>query len=124
RARGLETREDGAWARAGCEVCWAQIALRDDQVGVGGEVDPDGAVHLDGQGLLVHPFLSAPPALSLWRSPPDNDRIPGIGRTWEEWGLGDLTRSLVSVDRDGPTTIVRSDITTGGGDRHPPQQRQ
>jgi beta-galactosidase len=111
----FETREEQAWAPAGFEVCWAQIALRDDQVGVGGEVDPDGAVHLDGQGLLVHPLLSAPPALSLWRAPTDNDRIPGIGRTWEEWGLGDLTRSLVSVDRDGPTTIVRSDITTGGG---------
>ena len=39
-----------------------------------------GDVALDDEGLLLHPSFAAPPALSLWRAPTDNDRIGGHGR--------------------------------------------
>jgi beta-galactosidase len=111
----FQTREEQPWAPAGFEVGWAQVALGERPAGTEAEVDPDGSVELDDEGRLVHPLLAAPPALSLWRAPTDNDRILGLGRKWEEWGVATLTRSLVSIDRDGPTTIVCSDVRTGAG---------
>ena len=33
------------------------------------------------EGRLRHPLLAAPPALSLWRAPTDNDRIGGMAAT-------------------------------------------
>ena len=65
------------------------------------------AVLLDSAGLLVHPLLAAPPTLSLWRAPTDNDRIGGMGAQWVEWGL-DRLRAVPRRDRsrwrrDGPS---------------------
>jgi beta-galactosidase len=111
----FESREEQPWAPAGFEVGWAQVALGEGPAGSTAEVDPGGSVELDDEGRLVHPLLAVPPALSLWRAPTDNDRIVGAGRAWEEWGVANLTRLLVSIDRDGPTTIVCSDVRTGGG---------
>jgi beta-galactosidase len=111
----FETRESQAWAPAGFEVCWAQVSLREANARTGVEPDTDGHIELDDEGRLVHPLLAAPPALSLWRAPTDNDRILGVGRQWTEWGLANLTRSLVSIDREGATTIVQSDVRTSSG---------
>ena len=41
---------------------------------------------MDPAGLLVHPLLAAPPTVSLWRAPTDNDRIGGMGAQWVELG--------------------------------------
>jgi beta-galactosidase len=109
----FETREVQPWAPAGFEVCWAQVELGQGEAASRVAVGADGRVALDDEGRLVHPLLASPPALSLWRAPTDNDRIPGVGRQWDEWGVGTLTRSLVSIDHDGATTLVKSDVRTG-----------
>jgi beta-galactosidase len=70
---------------------------------------------VDADGLLVHPALAAPPTLSLWRAPTENDRFGGISRPWLDWGLDRLLRRLVGIERDGPTTVVRSEYATPGG---------
>ena len=111
----FETREDQPWAPAGFEVGWAQVPLEGSAREHRVVVDPDGRIDLDDEGRLTHPLLAVPPALSLWRAPTDNDRIGGFGRQWEEWGLADLTRSLISSDREGSTCVVRSDVLTGSG---------
>jgi beta-galactosidase len=108
-----------AWADAGHEVAWAQLALRPapelpaafarPAAGAG----PRGPV--DGDGLLVHELLASPPLLSLWRAPTDNDRIPGLAAAWDELGVADLVRVLEAVeDRDG-AVVVRSTYRTGAG---------
>ncbi|HEX3427281.1 MAG TPA: glycoside hydrolase family 2 TIM barrel-domain containing protein, partial [Candidatus Limnocylindrales bacterium] len=112
----FETRDEQPWAPAGFEVCWAQVALREG----GGEDSAvasaaEGAIELDDEGGLVHPLFAEPPALALWRAPTDNDRIGGIAARWDGWGLAKLTRSLASVDREGPATRIRSEHMTGGG---------
>jgi beta-galactosidase len=111
----FETREAQPWAPAGFEVGWAEIVLRDAESGRGADVDPDGRIELDDEGRLVQPLFAVAPALSLWRAQTDNDRILGVGRKWQEWGVADLRRSLVSIDRDGAETIVRSELRTSSG---------
>ena len=66
-------------------------------------------------GNLIHPLLAAPPALSLWRAPTDNDRIGGMAAAWASSGLDRLERRLLSMDRDGPSTVVRGEVRTGSG---------
>jgi beta-galactosidase len=102
-----------AWAPAGFEVCAAQLPVGSRSapaVAPLAGLDPAAAqaVQLDAAGLLVHPLIAAPPTLSLWRAPTDNDRIGGMGAQWVAWGLDRLARSLDSIDRDGSTTVVRS----------------
>jgi beta-galactosidase len=106
-----------AWAPEGFEVGWAQLPLAPaaparPREGAG---DPAGSVTLDEAGQLVHELLAAPPRLSLWRAPTDNDRIAGVAAQWREWGVDDLTRTLQSVTRDGDATVVRSDERTASG---------
>jgi len=61
------------WAPEGFEVCWAQLALdADAAAGPFAGLRPvasAGAIALDADGHLLHPLLSAPPSLSLWRKP-------------------------------------------------------
>ncbi len=102
-----------AWAPAGFEVCAAQLHLdtgaHREPVGAGAPGPAAGSpVVVDAAGLLVHPLLAAPPTLSLWRAPTDNDRIGGMAARWVEWGLDRLRRSLDSIGHDGATTVVRS----------------
>ncbi len=59
--------------------------------------------------------LAAPPTLSLWRAPTDNDRIGGMAARWQAWGLEHLERRLLSIGRDGAATVVRSEFRTGAG---------
>ena len=76
--------------------------------------DPAG-IALDADGRLVHPLLVAPPALTLFRAPTDNDHFGGISPAWEAAGLARLDRRLVDVSQGGGTTTVRSVIRTGAG---------
>ncbi|MGW0823229.1 glycoside hydrolase family 2 TIM barrel-domain containing protein [Streptomyces sp. NPDC002845] len=71
------------------------------------ETDPD--------GLLRHPLLAAPPVLSLWRAPTDNDVLGGMAERWRELGLHRPEREPVSVERKGPRVQVRSRWATAVG---------
>ncbi|CAN5787963.1 glycoside hydrolase family 2 TIM barrel-domain containing protein [soil metagenome] len=111
----FSAREDVGWAPAGFEVAWGQVRLEEGSASVAapGPVEADGQVEVDEDGLLVHPLLAAPPTLSLWRAPTDNDRIPGHGERWTSLGLDGPARRLVSVEREGPTAVVRSEVLVG-----------
>jgi beta-galactosidase len=107
--------EATSWAPAGHEVGWAQIELGartgpfDDGRGWSGEVE------LTEDGRLRHPAFAAPPDLSLWRAPTDNDRIGGMAGRWAEWGVAALTRSLDAIVRGDDETLVRSTWRTATG---------
>jgi beta-galactosidase len=111
------TAEATAWAPAGFEVGWSQVRLEDGA----GRTRPaaaearDGRPDVDEAGLLVHPLLTAPPTLSLWRAPTDNDRIGVAGGRWRETGLETLTRKLSSVEQRGEATVVRAEHVTKTG---------
>lgn len=112
----VSTAQDLPWAPRGTRVCAPQVRLRapvpvEDPVG-------SGRVEIDSEGLLVHPLLSAAPALSLWRAPTDNDELGGMALRWRTWGLDALVRKPVSVHQEGdgvsvlaeyagPTGVVR-----------------
>jgi beta-galactosidase len=70
---------------------------------------------VDGAGLLVHDLLAAPPTLSLWRAPTDNDRIGGAAGLWSDAGLDRLERRLVSIERNGAAVTVQSEYHTPAG---------
>ncbi|HET7030467.1 MAG TPA: glycoside hydrolase family 2 TIM barrel-domain containing protein [Candidatus Limnocylindrales bacterium] len=106
--------EDTAWAAAGHEVGWGQVALPSGSGRAGGEAW-SGDVDLDGEGLLRHPSFAAPPALSLWRAPTDNDRIGGMAGRWAAWGVADLTRRLEAIERGADETTVRATWRTAAG---------
>ncbi|MGW7418976.1 glycoside hydrolase family 2 TIM barrel-domain containing protein [Streptomyces sp. NPDC054813] len=93
------TAEDQAWAPAGTEVCAPQIRLRAPDP-VKAAVPGGTRVEVDGEGLLLHPMLTAAPTLSLWRAPTDNDELGGIAPRWRAWGLDSLVRKTVSVHRE------------------------
>jgi beta-galactosidase len=108
------TAEASDWASAGYEIGWAQVPLDD------GPIDsPSGTwtgdVAIDDEGYLLHPSFAAPPALSLWRAPTDNDRIGGMADRWAGWGLATLTRRLDGIDRADDAVTVRSTWTTAAG---------
>ncbi|HEV8488688.1 MAG TPA: glycoside hydrolase family 2 TIM barrel-domain containing protein [Candidatus Limnocylindrales bacterium] len=111
------TAAEAAWAPAGFEVGWSQLRLDDPAAGrpaTPATTDTE-QTELDAAGLLVHPLLSAPPMLSLWRAPTDNDRIGLPAGLWAGWGTDALERRLTSVDRDGDATVVRSEYVTRSG---------
>ena len=107
------------WADAGHEVAWAQLALEPGPMRApaathsGHPGRQAAAVDLDGQ--LLHDLLAAPPLLSLWRAPTDNDRIPGLAAEWERLGVDRLTRILESIDEVDGITTVRSRYQAGSG---------
>jgi beta-galactosidase len=129
------TAQEEAWAPRGFEICWAQLQLASGARAVvpgstasgqaaSGEAPVAGpTVSLDEAGLLVHPLLAAPPELSLWRAPTDNDRIGGMARRWASWGVHRLERRVDSIERDGPTTVVRTQVRTDAGVTIPHEQR-
>ena len=111
-----------AWAPEGFEVCAVQLPVGSMPVGASpleaspiAAPDSSGDVTLDADGQLVHPLLAAPPALTLWRAPTDNDRIGGMAARWETAGVDRLARRLIGIDRDGPTTVVRAELSTSAG---------
>ena len=82
-------RGDG-WAPAGFEVCAAAAPGR----GRDGRAPSAAARHATRRhrrrsttmAACVHPLLAAPPTLSLWRAPTDNDRIGGMAARWAQAG--------------------------------------
>ncbi len=113
------TAEAEAWADPGHEVAWAQLPLRPAPETPAVLVTPAAGARssapVDADGLLVHELLAAPPRLSLWRAPTDNDRIPGLATAWEKHGVPDLSRTLAAIEgRDG-ATVIRSVYRTGAG---------
>ncbi|WP_089103901.1 glycoside hydrolase family 2 TIM barrel-domain containing protein [Streptomyces hyaluromycini] len=110
--------EGQAWAPAGTEVCAPQIRLRAADP-LGPPVPAGPAVEVDGEGLLLHPLLTAAPALSLWRAPTDNDELGGMAVRWRAWGLDQLVRKVVSVRRNGDgVTVLAEYAGTVGVVRH------
>ncbi|MFE5811891.1 glycoside hydrolase family 2 TIM barrel-domain containing protein [Streptomyces sp. NPDC056479] len=105
--------EDQPWAPRGTEVCLPQIRLRGPAAVEDAQVPRQ--VEVDGEGLLVHPLLTAAPTLSLWRAPTDNDELGGMARRWRSWGLDALVRKVVSVREDGGRVTVETEYagTTG-----------
>lgn len=106
-----------SWAPAGLEVCTPQVRLRGAAPAAADTAQ--GEVTLDEDGLLVHPLLAAPPTLSLWRAPTDNDELGGIAERWRKWGLQAPTRTLLDVSvRDGRTVVRAEYATAEGAVRH------
>jgi beta-galactosidase len=69
-------------------------------------------------------LLVAPPRLTLWRAPLDNDglklvEILGVGglarRRWDEQGVREPERRTVSVDDDGPVAERVEELVCAGG---------
>lgn len=116
----VTTARDLPWAPRGTLVCAPQVVLAEDhrdlltRAGAVLAADGAGAVELDDAGLLRHPLLTAPPVLTLWRAPTDNDEWGGIAARWRAWGLHALERTLVSVGREGASVVVRSAYATDG----------
>ncbi len=109
------------WAPAGYEVGWGQVILEPGRTGSGSSWTGD--VALDGEGRLLHPSFAAPPGLSLWRAPTDNDRIGGMADRWAAWGLATLGRRLDGIDRTADAVTVRATWTTAAGIDVPHVQR-
>jgi beta-galactosidase len=114
----VTTATDLPWAPAGTLVCTPQVVIREDRRDLltrTGAALGEGPVALDTDGLLLHPLLTAPPTLSLWRAPTDNDRWGGIAARWQEQGLDALERKPVAAEREGAGMVVRSVYVTGAG---------
>ena len=117
----VTTAEAQAWAPAGFEVCALQLP-------VGGGTHrahrraptAEGSVDLDADGRLVHPLLAAPPTLSLWRAPTDNDRIGGFGGPLDRARGGPARAAPRSRSSAmGAATVVARHHRAG--DRHRPR---
>ncbi|BBC31546.1 Beta-galactosidase [Streptomyces graminofaciens] len=117
----VTTAADEPWAPRGTEVCHPQVRWYEadaDELLVGAEGSSVGHVPppaTDEDGLLLHPLLTAPPTLSLWRAPTDNDVLGGMAERWRELGLDRLRREPVAVERKGSTVRVRARWTTAVG---------
>ncbi|MFI6080194.1 glycoside hydrolase family 2 TIM barrel-domain containing protein [Streptomyces sp. NPDC051217] len=123
----LTTAVDEPWAQAGTEVCTPQVLVAEGQPARGTGTAPvrriptgsgpgtSAGVELDVEGRLVSPLLTAPPVLSLWRAPTDNDLLGGVAEHWHRLGLDDLVREHVSTDRRGDRVTVRGAYRTAGG---------
>jgi beta-galactosidase len=114
----VTTAAAAAWAPQGFEVCAVQLPIREGKAAgptPAAAASPDVELPLDGDGLLRHRAFAAPPTLALWRAPTDNDRIGGMAARWAEAGVDRLERRLITIDRAGPATVVRSVYTAAAG---------
>ncbi len=108
------TAADEPWADAGHEVGWAQVRLPSRPAPMApGVTAASATLTVDDAGHLVHPLLSAAPALALFRAPTDNDRIGGMGAAWERLGLRELGRTVVAIERTADGVVVRTEERTG-----------
>jgi beta-galactosidase len=109
------------WAPQGFEVCWAQLPIAPGIPELTRpsarplSALPEGGVVLDGDGLLVHEMLAASPHLCLWRAPTDNDRIVGLTAQWRDWGVAELGRGAVNIQREAGSIVVTSEERTAAG---------
>ncbi|OAH12670.1 beta-galactosidase [Streptomyces jeddahensis] len=110
------------WAGPGTEVCTPQVRLRERpsaDVPVPLPASSGPAVDVDAEGRLVHPLMTAPPVLSLWRAPTDNDHLGGVARRWQELGLDRLVRKPLSAEsRAGRVTVLAAYATAAGTVEH------
>ncbi|NUO42239.1 MAG: DUF4981 domain-containing protein, partial [Streptomyces sp.] len=111
----VTTAREEAWAPAGTVVCLPQVRLREAVPGALANRSSAASVEIDADGLLVHPLLSAAPALSLWRAPTDNDELGGMAVRWRAWGLDALVRKVVEVRRDGDQVTVLAEYAAEVG---------
>jgi len=117
----FRTAAEVPWAPEGFEVCWAQLPIATGIPELSRPYArplsalPEGAVVLDGEGLLLHELLSASPRLSLWRAPTDNDRIVGLTAQWRDWGVAELVRGAVRVEREADAVVVTAEERTAAG---------
>ncbi|CAM5698209.1 Beta-galactosidase [Streptomyces alboniger] len=116
----VRTAADQVWAPRGTEVCVPQVRLRREARGLLAratvrEERSAAPVCVDDLGFLVHPRLAAPPVLSLWRAPTDNDRLGRAADRWAEQGLASAARSLTDIKRDGERVVVRAEYFTAAG---------
>ncbi|WP_327691952.1 MULTISPECIES: glycoside hydrolase family 2 TIM barrel-domain containing protein [unclassified Streptomyces] len=109
----VTTAEGQPWAPRGTEICTPQVRLREPARRE--DVPVDRPVAVDGEGLLLHPLLTAAPALSLWRAPTDNDELGGMAPRWRTWGLDSLVRKVVSVRQDGGRVTVQAEYAGNVG---------
>ncbi|WP_328432349.1 MULTISPECIES: glycoside hydrolase family 2 TIM barrel-domain containing protein [unclassified Streptomyces] len=109
----VTTAEGQPWAPRGTEICAPQVRLREPARRE--DVPVDRPVAVDGEGLLLHPLLTAAPTLSLWRAPTDNDELGGMAPRWRTWGLDSLVRKVVSVRQDGGRVTVLAEYAGNVG---------
>ncbi|MDO8485313.1 MAG: glycoside hydrolase family 2 TIM barrel-domain containing protein, partial [Candidatus Limnocylindrales bacterium] len=124
----LRTASELPWAPRDFEVCALQLPVGPVTQPVAAPASataggPGARPDLDAEGQLLHPLLAAPPTLSLWRAPTDNDRIGGMAARWTDWGIDRLERRLLSIERDGPATVVHSEYRTSAGVSIPHEAR-
>lgn len=110
----VTTAQDEPWGPRGTEVCVPQVRLRAAEP-VEHVPAVDRTVEVGADGLLVHPLLTAAPALSLWRAPTDNDELGGTAARWRDWGLDSPVRKLVAVRREAGQVTVAAEYATGAG---------
>ncbi|MER7660233.1 glycoside hydrolase family 2 TIM barrel-domain containing protein [Streptomyces sp. NPDC096193] len=111
----VTTAGDEPWAARGTEICTPQIRLRERAPFATATTPAPGRIEVDDDGLLLHPLLTAPPTLNLWRAPTDNDLLGGAADLWRELGLNTLVRKPLSVSGAGAKVSVRSAYDTGAG---------
>ncbi|GAB3798946.1 hypothetical protein GCM10028798_11790 [Humibacter antri] len=133
----VRTSLDGVWAPAGTELAvlevrvvpaksfdslrsltelgWSLPEFPEHAEDASKGVSSTAAVHLDDDGVVRHPLMSAGPRLQLWRALTDNDKAIPLGQRLETTGLRDAVRSLQAVEHDGDTTVVRARYTTSAG---------
>ncbi|MET9666446.1 glycoside hydrolase family 2 TIM barrel-domain containing protein [Streptomyces sp. NPDC006475] len=111
----VTTAGDETWAARGTEICTPQVRLRERETVPFDTTPAPGRAEVDADGLLLHPLLTAPPVLNLWRAPTDNDLLGGAADLWRELGLDTLVRKPLSVSREGAEVSVRSAYDTGAG---------
>jgi beta-galactosidase len=114
----FRTASEAAWAPAGFEVCWAQLELEPvtrEPARPSARRLASADVRLDGEGLLAFELLAAPPRLSLWRAPTDNDRILGLAASWRSWGVDRPSRTLKEIRREADGVVVAAEVKTASG---------
>lgn len=110
----VRTDDDEPGAPRGTEVCVPQVRLREPSSEDAAPVT-DRCVEVDGDGLLVHPLLTAAPTLSLWRAPTDKDELGGASGRRRAWGPDVLVRKVVDVRRRGNRVAVTAEYACGAG---------
>ncbi|WP_329439947.1 glycoside hydrolase family 2 TIM barrel-domain containing protein [Streptomyces canus] len=110
----VTTAGDEPWAPRGTVVCMPQVRLREAVPQSPARVK-NRFVEVDGDGLLVHPLLTAAPTLSLWRAPTDNDELGGMAPRWRDWGLDALVRKVADVRRSPGQVTVHAEYACAAG---------